>query len=106
MTVTRNRFSSSSCIEPEIEPMAQQRVFKFFQDHSLPFTFREKEVKNVKRFRWQSQIVKLQLSKCHRSTLKNPLRLTKYLRKTAILNDRIYLILKLFRHDSLRVDVV
>mgnify|MGYP000495005272 CR=1 FL=1 len=62
MTVTRNRFSSSSCIEPEIEPMAQQRVFKFFQDHSLPFTFREKEVKNVKRFRWQSQIVKLQLS--------------------------------------------
>ena len=38
MTVTRNRFSSSSCIEPEMEPIAQQRVFRFFHDHSLPFT--------------------------------------------------------------------
>merc|ERR1719500_2030184 len=35
ITVTRNRFSSSSCMEPEIEPIAQQRVFKFFQDHSF-----------------------------------------------------------------------
>jgi hypothetical protein len=24
---------------PLIEPMAQQSVFKFFQDHSLPFTW-------------------------------------------------------------------
>merc|ERR1719507_878352 len=39
MTVTRNRFSSSSCMEPEIDPIAQQRVFKFFQDHSLPLTW-------------------------------------------------------------------
>ena len=41
MTVTRKRFSSSSCIEPDIDPMAQQSVFKFFQDHSLPFTWKE-----------------------------------------------------------------
>merc|ERR1719427_505127 len=38
ITVTRNLFSSSSCIEPEIEPIAQQSVFRFFQDHSFPFT--------------------------------------------------------------------
>ena len=38
MTVTRNLFSSSSCMEPEMEPMAQHKVFKFFQDHSLPLT--------------------------------------------------------------------
>ena len=29
---------TSSCMEPEIDPIAQQRVFRFFQDHSLPFT--------------------------------------------------------------------
>ena len=25
-------------MDPEIDPIAQQSVFKFFQDHSLPFT--------------------------------------------------------------------
>merc|ERR1719211_498893 len=39
ITVTRNLFSSSSCIDPEMDPMAQHNVFKFFQDHSLPFTW-------------------------------------------------------------------
>merc|ERR1719422_1300472 len=37
MTVTKNLFSSSSCIDPEMDPIAQHSVFKFFQDHSLPF---------------------------------------------------------------------
>merc|ERR1719158_46462 len=39
MTVTRNLFSSSSCMDPEIEPMAQHNVLRFFQLHSLPFTW-------------------------------------------------------------------
>ncbi len=38
MTVTRNLFSSSSCMEPEMLPMAQHSVFRFFQLHSVPFT--------------------------------------------------------------------
>ena len=40
MTVTRNLFSSSSCMDPEMEPMAQQSVLRFFQLHSLPFTYK------------------------------------------------------------------
>ena len=39
MTVTRNLFSSSSCMAPLMEPMAQQSVFRFLQDHSVPFTW-------------------------------------------------------------------
>ena len=38
---------TSSCMEPEIDPIAQQRVFRFFQDHSLPFTW----IRNI-RYRW------------------------------------------------------
>lgn len=38
MTVTRNLFSCSSIMLPEIEPMAQQRVLKVFHDHSLPLS--------------------------------------------------------------------
>ena len=33
-----HRFSSSSLMAPEIEPMAQQRVFKLFHDQLLPST--------------------------------------------------------------------
>lgn len=33
MTETRKRFSSSSPIAPEIEPMAQQRVLSPFQEN-------------------------------------------------------------------------
>ena len=40
MTVTRKRISSSSCIAPLIDPIAQQSVFKFFHDHSAPSTCR------------------------------------------------------------------
>lgn len=39
MTVTRNLFSSSSCMAPLIDPMAQHNVFRFFQDHSVPLTW-------------------------------------------------------------------
>ena len=35
MTVTRNLFSSSSCMEPEMLPMAQHSVFRFFQLHQV-----------------------------------------------------------------------
>lgn len=38
MTVTKKRFSSSSCMAPEMDPMAQHSVFRFFQLHSVPFT--------------------------------------------------------------------
>jgi hypothetical protein len=38
MTVTRKRFSVSSFIAPEIDPIAQQSVFKFAHDHSEPST--------------------------------------------------------------------
>lgn len=38
MTVTRKRFSVSSFIAPEMDPIAQQSVFKFAQDHSDPST--------------------------------------------------------------------
>ena len=38
MTVTRNRFSVSSFIAPEIEPMAQHSVLRFAHDHSVPST--------------------------------------------------------------------
>ena len=41
ITVTRNLFSSSSCIDPDMEPMAQHNVLRFFQDHSLPLTVGE-----------------------------------------------------------------
>ena len=37
MTVTRNRFSCSSNMEPLMEPMAQHKVFRPFQDSSRPF---------------------------------------------------------------------
>lgn len=37
ITVTRKRFSCSSSMEPLMEPMAQHRVFKPFQDSSRPF---------------------------------------------------------------------
>src|SRR5262249_43347687 len=36
MTVTRNRFSVSSFIAPEMEPIAQQSLFRLFHDHSEP----------------------------------------------------------------------
>lgn len=39
ITVTRNLFSSSSCMAPLMEPIAQHRVFRFFHDHSVPFTW-------------------------------------------------------------------
>lgn len=38
MTVTRNRFSVSSFMAPEMEPMAQQRVLQLAHDHSEPST--------------------------------------------------------------------
>ena len=38
MTVTRNRFSSSSLSAPEMDPIAQHSVLRFFHDHSVPFT--------------------------------------------------------------------
>ena len=38
MTITRNRFSVSSLMAPEIEPIAQHSVFKFFHDHSVSST--------------------------------------------------------------------
>mmetsp|Transcript_10526 Transcript_10526/g.16159 ORF Transcript_10526/g.16159 Transcript_10526/m.16159 type:complete len:207 (+) Transcript_10526:1719-2339(+) len=38
MTVTKNRFSSSSDMAPEIEPIAQQRVLRLFHDHADPST--------------------------------------------------------------------
>ena len=41
ITVTRKRFSSSSFIAPEIEPIAQQSVLRLFHDHSLPSTCAE-----------------------------------------------------------------
>ena len=40
MTMTRKRFSVSSLIAPEIEPIAQHSVFKFFHDHSESSTFK------------------------------------------------------------------
>ena len=42
LTVTKNHFLSYVCIEPEIDPIAQQSVFKFLEDHALPFTWIEK----------------------------------------------------------------
>ena len=42
MTVTKNFFSSSSLIAPEIEPIAQHSVFKLCQDHSEPSTARRR----------------------------------------------------------------
>ena len=39
MTVTKNLFSSSSYIDPEIDPIAQQSVLRFFHDHSSPLTW-------------------------------------------------------------------
>jgi len=38
MTVTRKRFSVSSFMAPEIEPMAQQSVLRLAHDHSEPST--------------------------------------------------------------------
>jgi hypothetical protein len=38
MTVTRNRFSASSLIAPEIEPIAQHSVFSCCHPHSVPST--------------------------------------------------------------------
>jgi len=38
ITVTKNRFSVSSFIAPEMDPIAQQSVFKFAHDHSDPST--------------------------------------------------------------------
>jgi hypothetical protein len=38
MTVTRNRFSVSSFIAPEMDPMAQQSVLRLPHDHSDPST--------------------------------------------------------------------
>lgn len=38
MTVTRKRFSSSSFIAPEMEPMAQHNVFRLFHVNWLPDT--------------------------------------------------------------------
>ena len=46
MTVTKNLFSSSSYIDPEIDPIAQQSVLRFFHDHSSPFTWR-KIIQNI-----------------------------------------------------------
>ena len=37
MTVTRNLFSCSSSMDPLIDPIAQQRVLRPFQDSSRPF---------------------------------------------------------------------
>ena len=38
MTVTRNRFSSSSDMAPEMDPIAQHSVLRLFHDHLLPLT--------------------------------------------------------------------
>ena len=38
MTVTKNRFSSSSFIAPEMDPMAQHRVLRLFHVNWLPET--------------------------------------------------------------------
>ena len=38
ITVTKNRFSSSSAMAPDILPMAQHKVFKLFQLHAEPST--------------------------------------------------------------------
>ena len=38
ITVTRNRFSVSSFIAPEMDPIAQQSVLRLAQDHSEPST--------------------------------------------------------------------
>mmetsp|Transcript_2464 Transcript_2464/g.8866 ORF Transcript_2464/g.8866 Transcript_2464/m.8866 type:complete len:248 (+) Transcript_2464:2484-3227(+) len=38
ITVTRKRFSWSSAMDPEMEPMAQQSVLRLFHDHSLPLS--------------------------------------------------------------------
>lgn len=38
MTVTKNRFSVSSFIAPEMDPIAQQSVLRFAHDHSEPST--------------------------------------------------------------------
>lgn len=40
MTVTKNFFSSSSDIAPEMEPTAQHSVLRLCHDHSVPFTWR------------------------------------------------------------------
>ena len=39
ITVTRKRFSSSSDIAPEIEPIAQHSVFRLCHDHCEPSTW-------------------------------------------------------------------
>ena len=41
MTVTRKRFSSSSTIAPEMDPMAQHSVLRLFHDHSVPSTWND-----------------------------------------------------------------
>ena len=41
---------TSSCMEPDMEPIAQQSVFRFFHDHSLPFTW-ERELSGALRYR-------------------------------------------------------
>ena len=38
ITVTRKRFSSSSLMAPDMDPMAQHSVLRFFHDHSVPLT--------------------------------------------------------------------
>ena len=38
------------CIEQEIDPIAQQSVFKFLEDHALPFTWIEKIVVEIVQF--------------------------------------------------------
>mmetsp|Transcript_38102 Transcript_38102/g.44363 ORF Transcript_38102/g.44363 Transcript_38102/m.44363 type:complete len:206 (+) Transcript_38102:1991-2608(+) len=40
ITVTKNRFSSSSDMAPDIEPIAQHNVFRFCQLHCEPSTWR------------------------------------------------------------------
>ncbi len=40
MTVTKKRFSVSSFMAPEMEPIAQHRVLQFAHDHSVPSTWR------------------------------------------------------------------
>ena len=50
ITVTKNHFLSYVCIKPEIDPIAQQSVFKFLEDHALPFTWIEKIVVEIVQF--------------------------------------------------------
>ena len=96
MTVTKNRFSSSSFIAPDMDPMAQHKVFKLRHVHWLPSTCasnfsnlanktrekRERERQNRKRKRRRNNTMRKKIKFGDKKDRKRPAVVTVFAHQT------------------------